>query len=245
MNCFGEERQILTLTEISRAIDLPKSTTHRFLEAMESQGMLNRDPDGGKYQLGYQMIRWGTLAQASIDLRSEALPTLRSLSQITGETAILSMRHGHTGFWVEIIESRQPIRLAMHIGQRLMLHAGASSKVLWAFLPDAEIEQILQELDLVPLEKNTITEREKLRQELCKIRNQGYATSFEETDNGAMGVAAPVYDHNGQPIAGIGIAAPITRITPDKVPDVARYVLEASRELSRRLGAALKEIYCN
>ncbi len=131
-------------------------------------------------------------------------------------------------------------RLAMRVGQSLQLHAGASSKVLWAFLPDEEIERILHEIEYIPLEKNTITDPERMRAELGAIRERGYATSFEETDSGAMGVAAPVYDHAGQAVAGIGIAAPAARIPPARVPEIARTVLEASRELSRRLGAPLK-----
>jgi DNA-binding IclR family transcriptional regulator len=118
----------------------------------------------------------------------------------------------------------------------VMLHAGASAKVLWAFLPEPEIKRILDEIDLVPLRPNTITSRVGMCAELAAIRQRGYATSFEETDLGAMGVAAPVCDHTGQVIAGIGIAAPLSRISPEKVQEIAPVVLEAGRELSRLLG---------
>jgi DNA-binding IclR family transcriptional regulator len=237
LNSFTEQETTLTLTEISRRIGLPKSTTHRFLEALVSQGLLYSESGRG-YQLGHQLIHWGVLAQASIDLRNLALPVLRSLMESTGETAILSMRFGNVGAWVEMIESRHPVRLALRVGQSVPLHAGASSKVLWAFLPDAEVERILGQIELTRFEKNTITDPEAMRAELRAIRERGYATSYEETDRSAMGVAAPIYDHTGQVVAGIGIAAPITRVTREHIPEIARHVLAAGHELSRKIGAS-------
>ncbi len=76
-----------------------------------------------------------------------------------------------------------------------------------------------------------------MRTELAAIRQRGYATSFEETDLGAMGIAAPVYDRTGDPVAGIGIAAPLARIPPERVPEAAPAVIEAGQQLSARLGA--------
>jgi DNA-binding IclR family transcriptional regulator len=242
LNSFSDDEAALTLTEISRRIDLPKSTTYRFLLALESQGMVYCDPKSRGYRLGHQLIHWGMLAQASIDLRNDALPILRMLTETTGESSILSMRFGNIATWVEIIESRHALRLAMRVGQPLSMHAGASSKVLLAFLPEYEIERILSEIELTPIKKNTITDPGKMREELHAIRSRGYATSFEETDGGAMGIAAPVYDHTGQTVAGIGILAPIARVPEARIPEVAEPVLQASYELSRRLGAPTREL---
>ena len=92
--------------------------------------------NGGKYyQLGYQLIRWGNIALASVDLRRIAVPILQHLVNETGETAVLSVPDGNTAIWIEMIESKHNIRLTSKVGQRLDLHAGASSKVLWAFRP--------------------------------------------------------------------------------------------------------------
>ena len=239
LNCFSEEERYLTLTQISTQIDLPKSTTHRLLEALQSQGLLSYNNTKRCYELGYMLIRWGNLAQTGLDLRNVSLPFLRTLTDITEETSILSARYGNIGMCIEKIESNQPVRLAMSIGQRLALHSGASSKVLWAFLPADEIESILENIELHPLMENTIVTPDMLREELKKIRENGYATSFEETDRGAMGIAAPVYDHTGRPVAGIGIAAPISRIPREQVPDFASKVVDTAKKLSRHMGAVL------
>ena len=239
LNCFSVDEPVHNLTAISKRLELPKSTSHRLLTTLVSQGFLMRDVHGRGYQLGYQLLHWGMVAQAALDLRTEALPIMRQLSRSVGETAILTVRDGTRGFYLEIVESAQPVRLTMQVGQRLRLHAGASSKVLLAFLPGVEIEQITSTIEMQPLTPHTITDPTQLRTELAAICQRGYATSFEETDLGAMGVAAPVYDRAGHAVAGIGIAAPLARIPPERVPEVAPAVIEAGQQLSARLGAPL------
>jgi DNA-binding IclR family transcriptional regulator len=239
LNAFSEDRKVLSLSDIGRRINLPKSTTHRLLAAMEAQGILMRDSEGRGYRLGYQLIRWGMLAQNAIDLRNLALPILQKLSVDTQETAVLSViDYAHmAAIWLEQIESPQAVRWVKRVGQRVYLHAGASSKVLWAFLPEEEIEHILSRIELIPIQPNTITDKEKMRQDLREIRKRGYAVSIEETDTGAMGVAAPVYDHRDNVVAGIGIIAPVSRVPESHIPDVAKTVLSAAYQLSRMLGA--------
>lgn len=237
LNCFSAETPVLSLSEISERLDLPRSTTHRLLTAMETEEFLMRDQATRKYRLGYRLLYWGKLAQDSIDLRNASLPVLEELVRLTGETAILSVRDGNEGMCLEMVESGYPVRLTMRVGKRLMLHAGASAKVLWAFLPDEELLRILKEIKLVALKPNTITDANEMYEELMKIREQGYAVSFEETDGEAMGLTAPVYDHTGRAIAGIGIAAPMSRVSPDRVPRLAPMVVGAGRKLSARLGA--------
>ena len=242
LNCFSVEEPVHNLTAISQRLGLPKSTAHRLLTMLVGQGFLMRDVQGRGYQLGYQLLHWGMVAQAGLDLRTEALPVMRALSKAVDETAILTVRDGTRGLYLEIVQSSHPVRLAMQVGQRLRLHAGASSKVLLAFLPEAEIEQIIGAIELPPLTPHTLTDPAHLRAELAAIRQRGYATSFEETDFGAMGIAAPVYDHTGQPAAGIGIAAPLTRIPPERVPEFVPPILDAGRQLSARLGAPNRKL---
>lgn len=237
LNCFSVEEPALNLTAISQRLGLPKSTAHRLLAALANQGFLMRDASGRGYRLGYQLLHWGMVAQSALDLRAEALPIMRDLSRTIDETVILSVRDGTRGLYLEIVESVHPVRLAMQVGQQLRLHAGASSKVLLAFLPEAEMERVLGGIELLPLAPQTITDRALLCAELDAIRRRGYATSFEETDLGAMGIAAPVTDHTGRAVAGIGIAAPLARIPPERVPEVAPLVIDAGRQLSARLGA--------
>ena len=237
LNCFNSRITRLTLTEISTKVGIPKSTTHRLLEALRSQGFVNYDTQSRSFQLGYQLIRWGTDAQAAVDVRNIALPFLRELTDITGETSILSIRNGYAGFCLEMIESPHPMRLSLRVGQFLPLHAGSSSKVLWAFQPEDEIDNILNHIDFVRLMDRTITDPVKMKDELKTIRERGYARSFEETDKDAMGISAPVYDHQMNLVAGVGVIAPITRVTDEVETRMIEKVVHTSKMISKLMGA--------
>lgn len=242
LDAFSHEQKVLTMMNISQAAGLPKSTTHRLVNSLVNYGLLARDPDRPGYRLGSHLIRWGTLALESASLRTMALPVLHEVAEVIGETSVLSIRDGNTGMWIEQIECEKAVRWMRRVGQRLMLHAGASSKVLLAFLDPIEFERILTSINLVPITPTTITNRDVLRRDMEKIRQRGYAVSYEETDEGAMGIAAPVYDHNRSPVAGLGVIAPLHRIPPDKVEETADYLIEASRSLSEDLGAPVDEM---
>jgi IclR family transcriptional regulator, KDG regulon repressor len=236
LDCFSPEEPSRTFTAICECTGLPKSTVHRLLAALEARGYLRTEADGTRYQLGHKLLHWSSVAQAGRSLRTEAMPAMYELAQATRESVILSVLDGDVGICLEMVESRQPVKLTMRPGQRLPLHSGASSKVLWAFLSDTEIQHILDQITLTPYMPNTITAPKALLAELHAIRECGYATSFEERDPNAMGIAAPVWDYSGRPIAGLGIAAPLARISPEQVKDFAPIVVDAASRLSARLG---------
>jgi IclR family transcriptional regulator, KDG regulon repressor len=241
LNSFSENETALTLTEISTRIQLPKSTTYRFLKAMQCQGLIADDPEGRGYRPGFQLIHWGMLSQSSLEIRRLALPVLRCLTQVTGETSALSMRFGEIGICVEMVEGTHPIRLALKTGQIFHLHASACAKVLWAHLPEEEIAEILGRIELTPFGKNTITDPAQMRSELKAIRERGYATSMEETDRDVYGIASPVFDNMRNCLAGIGIIVPLIRVTLQSEADWAKTVQAAAAELSQQLGAPVPD----
>jgi IclR family transcriptional regulator, KDG regulon repressor len=236
LDCFSPDEPSRTFTAICEGTGLPKSTVHRLLAALEARSYLTTNADGTRYQLGHKLLHWSSVAQAGRGLRTEALPVMYELAQATHESVILSVLDRDVGICLEMVESHQPVKLTMRPGQRLPLHSGASSKVLWAFLSDTEIQHILAEITLTRYMPNTITDPQALLAALHAIRECGYATSFEERDPNAMGIAAPVWDHSGRPVAGLGIAAPLARISPEQVKDFAPLVVDAARRLSARLG---------
>jgi IclR family KDG regulon transcriptional repressor len=237
LGCFSVGEPFLNLSQISERLGLAKSTAHRLLTAMVENGFLSRGSDRS-YCLGYQFIYWATIVEGAFDLRALARPFLERLNAATGETAILTVLEDHWVVCVEKVESTRTVRLAMPIGKRRWPHAGASAKILMAYMRPEEIADTISSLGLPRLMINTITEPEALKGELERVRCRGYATSFEETDEGTMGVAAPVFDHSNSAVAGIGIACPISRCAQEDVPELARLVTDAARELSAQLGGA-------
>lgn len=235
LDCFSSQQPDWSLTELSARLRVPKSSLHRFLVALETHSILRRDPRDRRWRLGYRPLIWGRLAAAHSGLRLIARPVMEELAAETGETVLLTLYDDFAVICVEKVDSAHEVRLAIEVGSRRPPHAGASSKVLMAYLPEAEIETIIAR-GLPKLCTRTITDPDELRAELDRIRTQGYAISQEETDIGAWGVATPIQDLNGEVIAAIGIAGPLFRLTDERVED---YV-ERCRQAARRISDALQ-----
>ena len=105
-----------------------------------------------------------------------------------------------------------------------------------AFLPNHEIEKIIQKEQLIPLGPNTITNPVRLKGHLAEIREKGYAISFEERVLGSTSIAAPILDYKSNAIDSISISGPITRFSKNKIPEFISLVKEAAEEISKRLG---------
>jgi IclR family KDG regulon transcriptional repressor len=238
LDCFTPERSTWSLAELSTQLDLPKSTLHRFLVGLESHGILRRDAGDKKWRLGYRLFIWGSLAAESTGLRQIARPIMHELVAATGETALLTVYHNHEVICIDKVETSHHVRLSLEVGARRACHAGASSKVLMAYLPEEEVEAIIQKKGLPKLCTNTITDPEDLKAELTRIRECGYAMSIEETDLGAWGVAAPIHDWKGQVVGAIGVAGPTLRYDEDKVQQHVVLCRQAARNISSLLNAS-------
>lgn len=235
IDSFSSSRPAWTLTDLSEHLGLPKSTLHRFLGSLDAHGILRQDEESKQWHLGYRLFVWGNLAEQSTALRDIARPVMRDLVADTGETALLTVFHAHEVVCVEKVESSHSVRLALDVGTRRPPHAGASSKVLMAYLPDGEIACILRDQGLPKLCVNTITDEAALEAELTRIREQGYAQSIEETDLGAWGVATPIRDWDDQVVAAIGVAGPSSRFGEE----LAQQYVSCCEEAARRISSAL------
>ena len=237
LDCFSAEKPAWSLTELSQRLGLPKSTLHRFLTALESHSVLRCDPRDKRWRLGYRLLIWGNLAAESSGLRHIARPVMEDLVSATRETAILTVYYQQEVVCIEKVETDHPVRMTLHVGTRRPPHAGPSSKVLMAYLPDEEIQAIVREKGLPRLCVNTITDPDRLREELARIRERGYAESHEETDLGAWGVATPVFDRDGKVVAAIGVAGPRSRYTEQRAQEFVALCRQAARRISALIGS--------
>lgn len=245
LECFTPEQPAWSLTELATRLDWPKSTLHRFLAGLEMHGILRRDPDDKRWCLGYRLFIWGSLAAESSGLRHVTRPIMHELVGLTGETALLTVYDDRQVICIDKVETSHHVRLNLEIGDRRHPHAGASSKVLMAYLPQPEIEAILREKGLPRLCANTITDAVKLQDELAGIRRCGYALSMEETDPGAWGVAAPICDWRGQVVGGIGVAAPTLRYDEAAVQLCITACRQAADRVSELLSAGRNPQHSN
>ena len=236
LELFDEDHPEWSTTEVARRLRLPIPTVHRILAALRRHGYVSQHEETKRFRLGISALQLGDRARAVVDLRSVALPALRRLAHETGETALLTvLAPAHDrGVCLERVETAQPLRLSVTPGRQLPLHAGASQKVLLAYLPEDEIARVI-DAGLEHLCHATITDPGLLRQELARIRRRGWASSVEETNLGVWGVAVPLQNPRGV-VCAVGIAGPSPRLTPDRVRDDIQRVHAAATQIADALG---------
>jgi DNA-binding IclR family transcriptional regulator len=234
---FTETRVEWRVPDVAEAVDLPVPTAYRLVGTLVAQGLL-RPTAGGGHRLGSAALDLGRRAAAGLDLAGVVGRELRALAEATQETCVLSVldEAARVGVCVDRVDSAQPLRLSVEVGERIPLHAGAASKALLAFGPVAVREAVLAG-PLPRLGPATLTSPAAVQDELDAVRAAGYAVSREETDEGAWGVAAPILGVGGVLLGSIGMAAPLVRCTPEALEAARVDVLASARRAESALGA--------
>jgi DNA-binding IclR family transcriptional regulator len=177
---------------------------------LREKGFLERTPAGG-YRLGPRLLQLGRIARGTLGISSVALPVMTQIAEESRETVLLTRLFGDTAVCIERIEGPQTVRISFEVGQVQTLHAGASSKILLAYVDPEEWEERLQ-LPLERLTEKTTTDLEELMEQLVAIREQGYCVSDGEVDLGARAVAVPVVDAQGKVVVALSTAGPSFRM---------------------------------
>lgn len=228
----------VSVRQIAEDMGVPKSAVQRILSALHSEGLVLLDDESGSYRLSGGIYRLVTKLEARLDLRAQAARDMRRLRDLAGETVGLMVREGRERVCLESLEGRSPIRVSLSPGQRVPLYCGGSAKLLLAAMNDADIQQYLSSVELVPFTEGTITDPSELLAEIERIREQGYATSFGEHDRGMYSVAAPISDYTGSVVGAIVVAGARSSIDEsDGLPRLIDLVCDAATNVSVKLGA--------
>jgi DNA-binding IclR family transcriptional regulator len=230
------EKSGITLAELSEQLKLNKSTVHRLLMVLESYRLVERATGTGKYRLGLRLFELGSKAVEHLDLRESARPYLERLVFETGEGAHLCiLDHGEV-LYLEKVESSRTVRIPSSIGRRNPAHCTSVGKVLLAYLPDNQLDNLIKTHGLKAYTQNTIVTPSELRNHLQRVRQLGYALDNEEIEEGLICIGAPVRDFTKKVIASISISGPAFRMTSDKIPTLARTVVATANQFSSELG---------
>ncbi len=230
------DQSTYTLTELSRRLHLHVSTVHRLLVNFVRQGFVEQDPSTGGYQLGFRVLRMGLRVLDRLDFRRVAQPLLRELNRRTQETVHLAILQGDHAISIDKLDSPQPVSLDARLGGAIPLHCTGVGKSLLAYQSDETLSRLARSPGLERFTARTITTLPEMKRELAGIRKDGYAVDNEEAVQGLRCVAAPLFDHTGRAIAAFSVAGPASRVTPARVPEIARLVRETARQISFRLG---------
>lgn len=232
---FSVEEPQLGVSELSRRLNLTRSTVHRLLASLRQGGLIEQDSSTHKYRLGRTAVDLGYNAIYSDPLLVTALPYLYFLSEQVGETVYLGERRGSEVATVLHVLSPSS-REQMHWYDRLPLHSSSSGKVLLAYTEESELATLLEQ-GLPSYTEHTITDPMALRVELTRIRQQGYAVDFEEYKLGANAIAVPVLDSRGTVVAALSVLGPAYTLTRDKSMSSLERMKAVSREITMKLAA--------
>jgi DNA-binding IclR family transcriptional regulator len=234
--CFDAEHPELRLTDISAKLGLHKSTAYRLLSLLKKKGLIVTGPNSQLYSLGPGLVELAWVVLRQQDLRSTCHPYLERLRQATNETVNLTTRLGDQRVCVDELESEQNIKYSQTVGLTAPLHVGAPGKALMAFLPESELNTLLDELPLTAITPSTLSDPERLRTELSVVQTRGFSISIGERSPGASAVAAPIWNWSGRPVAAISVLGPAQRLTYEKLQELGPEVMRVAQEISAALG---------
>jgi IclR family acetate operon transcriptional repressor len=224
----------ISLAELSSLIDMPKSSTHRYLATLQKLGLADRK-DGDRFCLGTKVIELAGSFLAKSDLRNESQAVLNDLAEKTGETIHLAVPSGTEVVYIAKVESKHALGMFSHIGARLPMHCTSLGKAILAFSHEDLLHAVLAQ-SLRSRTPNSITSAKALKEELALIRSRGYAIDNEENEIGIRCVGAPIFDFTATPIAAISISVPRERMDPERCTLLGPLVSEAAQIVSRRKG---------
>lgn len=236
LQCLGDSKRGFSISEIGRRLKIPKSSAHLILTTLERRGFLQKNTQTGRYHFGLQLVSLSRTALENLDLREEAKPFLRLLMQESGLTVHMAVLERDEAVIIEKVEAPGLVRLASWIGRRLDVNCTGVGKALVAFLPDDDIENFIKTKDFARHNQRTIVSKSALKKELTLIRQLGYALDNEEDEPGVCCLGAPVFDEDGKAVAAISVAGTTSQIGSNRIPVLARQVMQAARSISTRLG---------
>jgi IclR family acetate operon transcriptional repressor len=223
------------LTELALAHGLAKSTTSRLLGALERAGLVQRDRDGA-FQPGSVLTKFARTRGGEADLAARFHPVLERLSQSTGETANLAIAgHGAVDL-IDQVDGHYLLGAKNWIGTNVPLHCSALGKILLAFgaatMPKGRLARRTS---------STITSKVQLEDALTIVKARGFASIYDELEDGLVAIAAPVREIDGTVIGAISISGPSTRITRERIEKFGALLIAeitAEKPTKKKEGAA-------
>jgi DNA-binding IclR family transcriptional regulator len=236
LELIGQNREGLTHSDIASSLTIPKSSLSALLANLLEREYLSADKSGKRYLLGPQILVLAGRYLAGQDLIQIGQGVLSKLTEETGESTAMAIRDGYGILIVSKVNSSKSIIQFMNIGERRPMYATAAGKAILAHLSEEELQEYFSSVEMVPVTKKTITDRQVLEKELEKIRSGAVAYSHEEIEEGMVALSAPVFDLSGEVVATIVAGMPSIRLNPKIEKFLEKAILDSAASFSRRLG---------
>jgi DNA-binding IclR family transcriptional regulator len=238
LKILGTGTSRMGVTEIAERLGLAKGTAYGLLRTLESQELVEQDPETDKYRLGPAMLQLGNAFLDNHELRGRSLLWADSLASRVGEAVRVGVLHGSNVLIVHHVFRPDNSVQILEVGASIPWHACALGKAIAAYLPEASRRSLL-EAELTPLTGRTVTDPSVLAGALEVVAEEGTALEDEEAIVGEGEIAAPIFDDLVHSVGAIGVVGPVERLVPDgsAAPALVVAVRETARGLSRDMGA--------
>jgi DNA-binding IclR family transcriptional regulator len=230
------DSEALTVTQVAQMMDINRAGSHRFLSTLKELGYADKD-DSSRYYLTSKVIELGMKVLDRFEIRKIAHPFLQELSSKFNETINLGYFNGEEVLTIDKIDSTEILRMDAGIGGGEPAYCTSLGKAILAFLPDTQLENYLDIVELTAFTPSTVTSKEKLREELIHIKEDGYAIDDEELSIGLRCIGAPLFDRNRQARFAISISGPSIRFGSKKIEEMRRELKKISQVLSGKMGS--------
>jgi DNA-binding IclR family transcriptional regulator len=236
LEVLASSRESFGVTEIGSRIGLHKSTVHRIIQTLCYRGYVEKEKDRERYRLGIKIIEVGNAFFNQLEVRKIAERYLESLAKTFDEVVHLVLPDNGEVVFIDHKESSQLIGMYSKVGSRGYMHCTAVGKAILSTLPEEEVRLILQKKGMPRFTQQTITDPEKLIEQLKEIRKTGIAVAAEETEVGVINIGTPIYDYSGRTIGAISISGPINRLMEKGIEKVGQEIKRVGQDISFRLG---------
>jgi DNA-binding IclR family transcriptional regulator len=234
----GSKQKSVPFVEVAAAVPFARTTVHRILYSLEKLGYIEKDEAKPHYQLAGKFFDLTGPAIHFRRLQSVAKSVMQNLLLRFGETINLGVLDDGQVAYIEVLQSQSALRIAATPGERNPVHCTSLGKAMLAFLPENEVDAILDRHPLIRRTPRTITQKKHLIEHLASVREQSVALDMEENLTGVICVASPIFDQSGRVIAGISVSGPASRMEP-KLVQVQEELRHSALTLSRMLSPGI------
>jgi IclR family acetate operon transcriptional repressor len=229
-----ERGEPIRVNTAARELGVASSTAHRLMAMLQAHKLVSQDPQTKAYVAGPALFGLSSAIVRGFDVRAVAHPVLEKLSRETGETAALAILEGSQATFIDAVESPHAVRVTSRVGMSLPASTTSVGKALLAGLSSEQLRVLFPKLKLPTLTDRSLRDRSELEGVLDRVRELGYSTNDGESEDGIGSVASPIRGRQGQTLAAVSVAGPVTRLRA-KTDDLAARVVRAADEISAQL----------
>lgn len=222
------------VSELADVLDISNSSVHRHLTTLREANYVTKE--GDVYYLSLQFLELGEYVRNRKEIFRMAEPKVDEIAAETGERVqFVVEEHGYVRY-VHLATGEHAVKTISGVGKRVRMHAVAAGKAILANLPESRAREIVDRRGLPAFTENTITDEERLFEELEEIRERGVSYSEGELVDGLNAVGVPVWCPGERVLGALTVAGPAHRIKGDvfraEIPD---FLLGAANELELKL----------